>query len=242
MNYKLSICIPVFNKKNFTISCLKDLVRLPEDHQIVVVDNNSTDGTHDLIKSQFGNMERILYHKSEANLGFAKGSNLAYHLSSGENVMFLNNDIRVNSDHGNWTDAILQHCDDYIVGPTMGELDDNCNFIKESNNYLTSKYSYMSGWCIASSRKNWEKLKIKRYSDFILDDKEVAHIFDEKYSPAYFEDADLSMRAKVLNIPFKVVQIPVHHFGRITSKQLNTHALYRNSQKIFIKSWTKHKV
>ena len=42
----ISICIPVFNKYNFTKSCLNDLFRLPENQvQIIVVDNASTDST-----------------------------------------------------------------------------------------------------------------------------------------------------------------------------------------------------
>lgn len=45
MAYKLSIIMPVFNKINFTKSALNDLFLLPEDHQIIVVDNGSTDDT-----------------------------------------------------------------------------------------------------------------------------------------------------------------------------------------------------
>lgn len=237
--YKLSICIPVFNKKNFTISCLKDLFKLPETHEIIVVDNNSTDGTEELIR-QLPKSSRFVYHKSNINLGFGKSSNLAASLAQADNIMFLNNDIRVNSSHSDWTKEIIEYCEqDYIVGPTMGELDVNCNFIREANAYIDGKYSYMSGWCLSSSRKVFEKLNLPRNNQFLITDKQVYHIFDEKYSPAYFEDSDLSMRAKMLKIPFKVVNVPVHHFGKITSKQLNTAALYKQSQKKFIDTWKK---
>jgi glycosyltransferase involved in cell wall biosynthesis len=47
MNDKvLSIVVVVFNKWNFTKSCLKDLVQLPADHEIIVIDNASSDETN----------------------------------------------------------------------------------------------------------------------------------------------------------------------------------------------------
>ena len=45
MEYKLSIVIPVFGKFNFTRACLSDLFKLPFNHEIIVVDNGSTDET-----------------------------------------------------------------------------------------------------------------------------------------------------------------------------------------------------
>ena len=62
MNEKiLSICIPVFNKFNFTKSCLKDLEKLPNDHEIIVVDNGSTDET----QSNFSNSKEIIYIRNK---------------------------------------------------------------------------------------------------------------------------------------------------------------------------------
>lgn len=46
----LSIVIPVFNKYAFTKACLTDLSKLPEDHQIIIVDNGSTDETRAELK------------------------------------------------------------------------------------------------------------------------------------------------------------------------------------------------
>jgi GT2 family glycosyltransferase len=94
----------------------------------------------------------------------------------------------------------------------------------------------MSGWCLASSKENWSKLIISRSETDIV---EVPQVFSEEYGKAYFEDTDLSFRARKLNIPFQVVEIPVVHFGKQTSKQLNTHLLYQGARKIFVKKWSK---
>ena len=144
----------------------------------------------------------------------------------------MNNDIRVKSNHTNWTFGLIAQCPLALVGPTMGQLDNNLNFVKEANTILTGK-SYMSGWCIAAAKNVWDKLEIPRNS---IGDA-PPQIFSEEFGLAYFEDTDLSFRAKRLGIPFKVMDVPVVHFGQQTSKQLNTHKLYTEARRIFVEKW-----
>ncbi len=217
---QLSIVIPVFNKFNFTKSCLNDLSKLPNDHEIIVVDNASSDET----ESQLKDSSEIKYIRNSVNQGFAKACNKGYAESSSENVLFLNNDIRVKENHSNWTQELIKHCPEFLVGPTMGQLAYNFSFVKEANQYLDG-LSYMSGWCLASSKSMWKKLDISNNE-----------IFSEEFF-CYFEDTDLSFRARELQIPFKVVDIPVVHFGKISSRQLNTQQLYTSAKEIFFKKW-----
>ncbi len=218
---KLSIVVPVFNKFNFTKSCLNDLSKLPNDHEIIVVDNASSDET----ESQLKYSSEIKYIRNQENLGFAKACNKGYAESVSENVLFLNNDIRVKENHSNWTQELIKYCPEFLVGPTMGQLTYNFSFVKEANQYLDG-LSYMSGWCLASSKSIWNKLDIS-----------TNEIFSEEFGLAYFEDTDLSFRARELQIPFKVVDIPVVHFGKISSRQLNTQQLYTSAKEIFFKKW-----
>lgn len=215
---KLSIIILCYNKYNFTKSCLDDLSKLSNDTEIIVYDNGSTDETH----SKLMDTKEFRYIRSDINFGFGPGNNKAYELSSGDNVLFLNNDIRVKDNFENWTDKLIDPIS--LTGPTMGLLDKDFNFVKEENRLLLGGNSYMSGWCICGSRQTWEKLK------------ENNKIFDERY-PHFFEDTDLSFRAKELKIPFKVIDIPVVHFGKISGKQLNIPKLYQTSKKLFIEKW-----
>ena len=226
----LSIIIPIYNKWGFTKSCLNDLSKLPNDHEIIIYDNGSVDET----KYNLENNKEIIYIRSEENKGFARANNIAYSYSTAPNVLFLNNDIRVKDDYSNWTDIIIQKCNNGLVGPTMGQLDNKFNFIKEANESLSGK-SYMSGWCLASSKKNWNKLNFPRPRNI---DQNIPQIFSEEFF-AYFEDTDLSFRAKKLGIKFKIVEVPIVHFKKQTSCQLNTYKLYKESREIFIKKWTK---
>lgn len=223
MSKILSICIPVYNKFAFTKSCLNDLRKLPEDHEIIIIDNGSSDETEQSLKDD----NRIVYQRLTSNLGFAKACNIGYALSNAPNVLFLNNDIRVKSDYTDWTKPLLEKCNEGLVGPTMGQLDDNLNFVQEANKILDGK-SYMSGWCLAASKTIWNRLIISGNNQ----------VFDEEFF-CYFEDTDLSFRARELNISFHVVTIPVVHFGKTSSKQLNVYSLYQNAKNIFTKKWKK---
>lgn len=231
MDKILSIVIPVYNKYNFTKSCINDLLYLPEDHEIIVVDNGSTDETQQSLDDN----KEIVYYRNSENLGFAKACNIGYHIATAPNVLFLNNDIRVKDSKDTWTQELIKWCFVSLVGPTMGQLDNSLNFIQEANKVLPGK-SYMSGWCIGSSKQIWSKLTIPRPES---DTTEYPQVFSEEFGLAYFEDTDLSFRARKLNIPFQVVDIPVVHFGKQTSKQLNTHLLYKNARQIFVKKWGK---
>ena len=235
----LSIVVPVWNKYNFTKACIEDLSKLPEDHEIIIVDNHSTDETQAAIEKN----PRIVYQRNPENLGFAKACNIGYGLATAPNVLFLNNDIRVKSNHTDWTAPLLKHCATSLVGPTMGQLDENLNFVQEANRLLPGK-SYMSGWCLAASKEIFEKLRIPNQRNLLLTDRfdpltHAPEIFSEEFGLAYFEDTDLSFRARKLGIPFEIVEVPVVHFGKQTSKQLNTHALYQKARQIFVKKWSK---
>jgi GT2 family glycosyltransferase len=237
MSKVLSIVIPVFNKWNFTKSCLKDLVQLPDDHEIIIIDNASTDETNaeitkfcdELFKSNTSGCG-INYIRNEENTFHSKACNQGFRASSGENVLFLNNDIRIKSNHNGWTKAIIDACNSTngLVGPTMGQLDKELNFVREANQQLTGN-SYLGGWCIAGKRAVWEQLRIGQ----------TLQIWNEDF-PFYFNDTDLSFRARQKKVPLTVISLlEAAHFGKISAAQINIPKLYQEGRKVFLKNWGK---
>lgn len=233
---KLSIVVPVFNKLNFTKACLADLFKLPEDHEIIIVDNGSSDGTYEYLQNLVPKTNLVVLPMKE-NVGFARGCNAGYGEASAPNVLFLNNDIRVKANFDTWTQPLLDKCQQGLVGPTMGQLDSQLQFVKESNSVLTGN-AYLSGWCIAASKDIWNQLTIPRTGMMELNSNDP-QVFSEEFGLAYFEDTDLGFRAKKLGIKTNVVDIPVVHFGKQSSSQLNTYALYKHAREIFVKKWYK---
>jgi len=104
----------------------------------------------------------------------------------------------------------------------------------------TKKINYVGGWCLTASRATWLKLYLPREGTYAatINSAPPLQIFSEEFGLAYFEDTDMGFRAKKLGITFKLIEIPVIHFGKISSGQLNTNALYSNARSIFIKKWS----
>ncbi len=220
----LTIVIPCYNKSNFTRSILEDLSYLDvKTHEIIVVNNASTDNTLELI-SVF-NRENIKIINSPINGGFAYACNLGYAAAAKENIMFLNNDVRVKQMHNMWTTEIIANASKAIVGPTMGLIDDSFAFIKEENVLINKRLSYMSGWCITASKEIWQKVEFAPGKLFWTD------------TFAYFEDTYLSFVAKEKQIPFKVVKVPLIHFGKQTSSLIGIQELYLSAKEKFTNVW-----
>lgn len=222
----LAIVMPVWNNWQYTKKAIQQLSALPDDHKLVVVDNGSTDNTKTLQSSK-----SIEVVRHEDNLGFAQGCNAGYARSvelGYENVLFLNNDIKVFGNLDSWTRPLIAQAErGRIAGPTVGCLDENLNFICEAFKWPSRGYGYLSGWCICASVETWNKLVLK-------DDLGP---FSTEYGKAYWEDTDLGFRAKRLGIQSEVIPVPVKHLGKATSKKLNLSELYLHAKGIFMKKW-----
>lgn len=221
----LSIVICVYNKYNFTKSCLNDLFQLPEkDYEIILIDNASFDETE--VELSKINRKNFVYIRNKENLFHSKACNIGYALTTGKYVLFFNNDVRIKSNHTNWPESLIKHCDNAIVGPTMGQLDNKLNFVQEANKQLSGN-CYLSGWCIASSKENWNKLDIGN-----------GQIWNEKYV-FYFNDAELSFRCRDIGLEQLVISVPVVHFGKISANQFSINKLYTDARTIFLEEWNK---
>jgi len=87
----VSVTIVTYNSGRFIKRCLESV--LTQKHpslEVVVVDNNSTDGTVDILE-QFEGRCRIFYN--DENLGFAGAQNQAIGKSRGEWILTLNPDV-----------------------------------------------------------------------------------------------------------------------------------------------------
>lgn len=90
----LSIIIVNYNVKYYLGQCLTSVLRAVEgiDHEIIVVDNHSHDGSVAYLVDNFPMVKCI---SSTHNLGFARANNLAIRQSMGEYVLLLNPDTVV---------------------------------------------------------------------------------------------------------------------------------------------------
>ncbi|MDI6892712.1 MAG: glycosyltransferase family 2 protein [Actinomycetota bacterium] len=94
---KLSIVIVNWNTRGLLRDCLSSIYGSPlkERFEVIVVDNASTDGSQDLIKSDFPQVKLIA---NDQNLGFSRANNQAVRASKGEYVLLLNSDTVVSDE------------------------------------------------------------------------------------------------------------------------------------------------
>ena len=90
----ISVVIVGWNAKRYLELCLNSLYEAParRNMEILVVDNASSDGSSEMIKTKFPQVKLI---RSEENLGFAKGNNLAIRQCQGRYIALVNPDVIV---------------------------------------------------------------------------------------------------------------------------------------------------
>jgi GT2 family glycosyltransferase len=240
----LSIIIPVFNNVNFTQLALDGLTNLPDNYEIIIVDNNSTDDTEFVVEEFVANASkdkaRICYIGCPRNMGFGAANNRGYRHSKGRNIMFLNNDIRIEDNLETWPEEMMKLAEEgFLVGTQGGLLDGQFNFVTEGTNLPQTNRWYLSGWCLCASRETFDKLKLNHYANRdgqIVEGTQSWGPWNEKFF-LYFEDGDLTWRARAMGIECKEVRVPIHHFGRTTGRKFNMFSYFKKSQRIFKKEW-----
>jgi GT2 family glycosyltransferase len=86
----ISIIVLTYNSEKYISRLLESIKDISKDCEILVADNDSSDGTVKEAK-KFNNIKLI---QTGANLGFAKGNNFAAKKATGDFLLFLNADTQ----------------------------------------------------------------------------------------------------------------------------------------------------
>ena len=115
----ISAVVISYHGIDFIAACLDTLKRnlAGYDHEIIVIDNHSTDGTIEFIKS---NHPDIRLHANDHNTGFAKAVNQGIRLARYEYLWLLNQDIRIQDGCLDTLLAFYENLDNPgIIGPRL---------------------------------------------------------------------------------------------------------------------------
>ncbi|MFC1894775.1 glycosyltransferase [Candidatus Dependentiae bacterium] len=87
----ISLIIPTHNRRDSLNRILKNLLTLKDEtfFQIVVVDNNSSDGTVDLVKQNYKHVKYVF----EKNTSFTKARKTGAENADGEIIIYLDDDV-----------------------------------------------------------------------------------------------------------------------------------------------------
>lgn len=253
---KLAVIIVNYNVKYFLEQALRAALKACEGMaaEIWVVDNNSSDGSVDMVRQKFPEVKLIA---NTENTGFSKANNQAIRATAAEYVLLLNPDTVVDED-----------CFREVVGfmdqrPQAGGLgirmlDGSGNFLKESKRGLPTpevafyKIFGLSSFFPKSRRFGRYHLTYLSEHDnhpvdilagaFMLMRKSVLDqigLLDEKYF-MYGEDIDLSYRIRLAgyeNWYFAANPI-IHYKGESTKKDsVNYVRVFYQAMAIFAKQY-----
>jgi N-acetylglucosaminyl-diphospho-decaprenol L-rhamnosyltransferase len=90
MSRSIDVVIVVYNRWDLTRSCLEHVRAQTRGHNVIVVDNGSTDDSRANLRSEFPEAEVI---EIDQNSAFAVACNKGVRAGSGEIVVLLNNDV-----------------------------------------------------------------------------------------------------------------------------------------------------
>ncbi len=231
---KLSIVIVSYNVGNYLKNCLESVNKTAQNlkPEIIVVDNNSTDNSLEILEREFPQVRVI---KNSKNYGFAKGANRGMKQAQGEFVLLLNPDTIV---YECAVTSMLEYMENHpetgIVGPQLLDPDQSlqhsCRSFPTWSVYFSNRQSLLNRFFPSNKWSNKYLLKQIDHKQIqevdwisgcclLLRKKMLEEIdyLDEDFF-MYIEDVDIARRAKAKN--WKVVYFPSAKLVHFKSKSV----------------------
>jgi GT2 family glycosyltransferase len=237
----VSVVIPNLNGEELLPMCLESLkTQTVRDHEVIVVDNGSADGSLRLLAEQYPHV-RVL--PLEKNYGFAAAVNRGIESATGEFICLLNNDIELDP---HWMEALhealLEHPEAGSCGPKMMRY-----WERERINVLGIRVDLNGDVrIIGAGETDRGQYDVQRYvfgvnagaSMYRRKMFENVGLFDETFFASY-EDVDLAFRAQLAG--YRALYEPravTYHMVGATIKRRRYRPTYlnnRNSLLFFMK-------
>ena len=246
---RLSIIIVTYNSRAHIDGCLESLTRTPPvaGHDVVVVDNASTDGTAAAVRGRWPAVRVI---DAGGNLGFAAANNLGIRQTSGELLLLLNPDAVVRPDAIDRLVALLDarpHA--AVVGPRLVDGDRRAEL--SFGPMISPLAELRQKVLVVGNNRHWPLIsgyvdrltRRERGVDWVSGaclmvrraDAEAVGLMDERYF-MYTEDVDFcaAIRTRGRTVLFTPTAEVVHLRGQsAATAPRSTDAAYRRSQLAF---------
>jgi N-acetylglucosaminyl-diphospho-decaprenol L-rhamnosyltransferase len=249
----LTIVIVAFNARADLERCLASLAATPPScpHELVVVDNASTDGAPDMVRARFPHARLT---RAQRNLGFGVANNLAIRESRSDLVLLLNPDTVVPAGAiDTMLEVLRAHPEAAAVGPRLVDANGRAEL---SFGPMPSPWGEawqkvlgaghdrrvwpLDRWVEALTRRDRRVAWVSGACLLLRRADAVAvGLFDERYF-LYWEDVDFcaALRAAGRTVRFTAGTAVTHLRGRSRiGVRPETTAAYRRGQLAFYRKW-----
>ncbi len=243
MNKQSNIAVVVlnWNGEKDSLSCIAALQKQTTGHDIIAVDNNSTDNFVSIVKQ---NHPEIVLLKNNVNKGFAGGVNTGIRYVADndyEFVALINNDA---TPEPSWLEELNSQMSSEKVGIATGKLLKTDGTIDSTGDQYTS-------WGLAYPRGR-NDVDSGQYdigqevfgatggaSVYRIEMLKQIGLFDEDFF-AYYEDVDISFRAQLAGwkVAYSPKAVAYHKVGASSGKVpgLTTYMTIKNLPWLFLKN------
>jgi GT2 family glycosyltransferase len=226
----VSVVIPNLNGRDILSCCLRSLEhQTMKDFEVIIVDNGSTDGSVDMVRSDFPWLETVI--ENEKNAGFAKACNQGIEAASGDLVALLNNDTET---HPDWLAELVKAAEAY---PDAGMFaSKTLLFDRRDTIDTTGHLIYRDGLNRGRGRLEIDRGQYDDKTDVFFPSGAAAlyrrKMFDEiglfdEHHFAYGDDIDIGIRGRLAG--WKCVFVPgaiVYHMYSATTGKYSPMKLY----------------
>ncbi len=203
---KLSIIIPVYNEERTLLKLISavETVNLPLEKEIILVDDGSTDGTREILKTMGGRHKVIFQDK---NQGKGAATKKGFQEATGDIVLVQDADFEYNpQEYPNLVKPIIEGWADVVYGS---------RFLKpEQKNSVVYKSGYLSSrilnWMSNILSGVWLSDMYTCYKVFSKDS--ISKIYPHLKSKRFGIDPELT--AWVGKLHLKIVEVPISYRGR----------------------------
>ena len=241
----VSIVILTFNQLEKTRDCLDSIRRhTPELHEIIVVDNGSTDGTLPWLKEACACNDSYILIENRENRGFAAGCNQGIEAARGEYVLLLNNDVVVTKD---WLCGMLECLRATADAGIIGPMTNNISGIQQISDAKYSSLVELDEFAAAFRKRNrHQRILFRRIVGFcMLFRKSLTDeigVLDETFGTGNFEDDDFCLRAAIAGYRNVIAgDVFIHHVGSASFRGNNFDyiAAITDNGRLFREKWSK---
>ncbi len=237
---QVSVIMPVYNNAGYTLECLTSIRMHPPRaaFELILIDDASQPSTRELLRRIGG----ICLIENEENLGFLRSCNRAAKAARGAYLLFLNNDTQVRE---GWLDRLIEPFADPEVGLTGSKLLYPSGHLQEAGVCMTvDGRARLVGLNGDPSAPEYNVLREVDYcsgASFMIERTLFERIggFDERFAPAYYEDADLGFQVRELGrkVLYQPASEVIHHLSVTAGSAEEKLARIESSRARFVDKW-----